>query len=102
MNVAVKLFKSLELCVRPEILNVFNEKAFTGGRLGIDSDLTVNTANTAGTAAYSPFNPRTDTPVQGPAGSGANYSPGPNFGKAIAPGGYQLPRTFRASVGVRF
>ncbi|MDQ2871460.1 MAG: TonB-dependent receptor [Acidobacteriota bacterium] len=102
MNVAVKVFKNLELFIRPELLNVFNEKAFTGGRLGIDSDLTVNTANTAGTAAYSPFNPRTDTPVQGPAGTGANYSPGPNFGKAIAPGGYQLPRTFRASVGVRF
>ena len=102
MNVSVKVFKSLELFIRPELLNVFNEKAFTGGRLGIDSDLTVLTANTSGTAAYAPFNPATQTPVRGAAGTGANYNLGPNFGKAIGPSGYQLPRTFRASIGLRF
>ena len=41
VNLSVKLFKYVELFVRPELLNAFNEKAFTGGRLGTDSDTTV-------------------------------------------------------------
>ena len=52
---------------------------------------------------FAAFNPFTQTPVQGsPGGAGVNYALGPNFGKAIAPQAYQLPRTFRFSVGVRF
>jgi hypothetical protein len=106
MNISVKLFKYVELFVRPELLNAFNEKAFTGGRLGTDSDITVldraNPGSNAATA-FQAFNPFTDHPVQGaPGGPGVNYALSPTFGQAIAAGGYQLPRTFRVSVGVRF
>ena len=96
MNISIPAFKTLEVFVRPELLNVFNEKAFTGGRLGTDSDFTVLTRVNGG-STYAAFNPFTQTPVQG-----VNYALGPNFGKAIAPQGYQLPRTFRFSVGLRF
>jgi hypothetical protein len=32
----------------------------------------------------------------------ANYDFGPDFGKPTSAVGYQLPRTFRFSVGLRF
>lgn len=106
VNLTFKVFKSLELFARPEVLNLFNEKAFYGGRLGTDSDFTVLDRANPGTnaaTAFQPFNVYTTTPVQGtPGGAGVNYALGPNFGKAIAPQAYQLPRTFRFSVGVRF
>jgi outer membrane receptor for ferrienterochelin and colicin len=106
LNISFKLFKTLELFVRPELLNAFNEKAFTGGRIGTDMDTTVlDRANPGSNAAsaFQPFNPFTDTPKAGtPGQAGVNYALGPNFGKAIAPAGYQLPRTFRFSVGLRF
>jgi len=96
LNIAVPIYKTLEFFLRPEALNLFNEKAFTGGRLGTDSDFTVLTRVNGGTA-YTPFNPFTQTPVLG-----TNYALGSSFGKATAPQGYQLPRTYRFSVGVRF
>lgn len=106
LNLSIKIFKSLELFLRPELLNVFNEKAFAGGRKGTDYDTTVNDRANPGSnpsSAFQPFNPYTDTPKAGTPGQpGVNYSLGPNFGKAIAPVAYQLPRTFRFSVGVRF
>lgn len=106
LNVSIKVFKALELFVRPELLNVFNEKAFTGGRIGTDSDTTVLDRVNPGSnpaTAFQAFNPYVDTPVAGTPGQpGVNYSLGPNFGKAIGPAGYQLPRTVRFSVGLRF
>jgi outer membrane receptor for ferrienterochelin and colicin len=106
VNLSVKLFKYVELFVRPELLNVFNEKAFTGGRLGTDSDITVLDRANPGSnpaTAFQAFNPFNQTPVQGaPGGAGVNYALSPTFGQSIAAGGYQLPRTFRVSVGVRF
>jgi hypothetical protein len=106
LNFSIKVFKNLELFARPELLNVFNEKAFTGGRIGSDSDTTVldraNPGSNAATA-FAAFNPFTETPVAGTPGQpGVNYALGSNFGKAIAPAAYQLPRTFRFSVGLRF
>ena len=57
--------------------------------------------------AYDPFGGGAGMKVpqlyQGaPGGAGVNYALSPTFGQAIAAGGYQLPRTFRVSVGVRF
>jgi hypothetical protein len=43
------------------------------------------------------FNPFTDTPV-----AGVNYELDPNFGKATNKDAYQMPRTYRVAVGVRF
>ncbi len=98
LNYTIRVTKSLELFVRPEVLNVFNEK----GVVAVDT--TVSTRVNAGTG-FAPFNPFTDTPVRGPANEQnptANYDLGPDFGKPTSAAGYQLPRTFRVSVGLRF
>ncbi|HEY8712555.1 MAG TPA: hypothetical protein VIM68_06755, partial [Thermoanaerobaculia bacterium] len=43
------------------------------------------------------FNPFTDTPVPG-----VNYNLSPTFGQATNKDAYQLPRTYRFAVGLRF
>ena len=57
-------------------------------------------------ARFLPFNPFTQTPVQGarPAsGTGtSNWDYGPNFGKPRSAADYQLPRVYRVSMGLRF
>jgi hypothetical protein len=96
VNMNFRLWKTLELFLQPELLNVFNEDGFNGGRIGTDSNVTVNTRVNAGTA-FQNFDPRTTAPVEG-----VHYAFHPNFGRAISRDGYQLPRTFRISAGVRF
>ena len=95
LNVNLKVWKSLEVFVQPELLNVFNEDALTGGRIGIDSNTVVNTRASAG-AAFQNFDPQTE-PVEG-----THYAYSATFGNAIGRDAYQLPRTFRFSVGLRF
>lgn len=92
----------VDLFVHPEVTNVFNaQKVDTTDVRYFDS--TVLTANNAAACPNSPtgrclaFNPFTDTPVEG-----VHWVKGPNFGKSINPLGFQLPRTYRFSVGVRF
>jgi hypothetical protein len=59
-------------------------------------DQTVLTASNAPTR-FQRFDPFAATPVQG-----TNWDFGPNFGKAINRFAYQMPRTLRFAVGVRF
>jgi hypothetical protein len=103
LNYSVRVFKSVELFLQPEVLNVFNEDALIGGRIGTDMNVTVNTrANQTG---FLTFNPFTETPVRGArnvASPSAHYDLGPNFGRAVGFRAYQLPRTYRFSVGARF
>jgi hypothetical protein len=91
----LKVWKSLEVFLQPEVLNVFNEDALTGGRIGIDTNTVVNTRASAG-APLQNFDPRTQ-PVEG-----TNYTYPATFGNAIGRDAYQLPRTYRFSVGLRF
>lgn len=81
-------FKDVELFIQPEILNVFNE----------DGALTVNATDvidpTSGLANFDPF---TETPVEG-----VNFELGPDFGQPETVDDFQIARTFRFSVGVRF
>jgi outer membrane receptor protein involved in Fe transport len=77
------LGKDVELFLQPEILNVFDEHGL------INVNQSVNNL-----AAFNPF---TQTPVEG-----VNWSKGVNFGKGVSENDYQLPRTYRFSVGVRF
>ncbi len=84
-----RLFRNVELFVRPDVLNVFNEK----GVVAVDS--TVLTAQNS--IALQRFNPFTEEPVQG-----VHYQLAPSFGKPTGAADYQLPRTFRVSMGVRF
>lgn len=80
---------------QPELLNIFNLHAVT--RVG-SSVLTA--ANATGLARFNPF---TQVPALGSRGTaGANWDFGPGFGQPLVPGDYQLPRTFRISLGARF
>ena len=84
----IRLFRSAELFVRPEVLNLFNEK----GVVAVNS--TVLTAQNSGLQKFNPF---TEKPVRG-----VHYDLDPTFGKPTNSADYQLPRTFRVSAGVRF
>ena len=89
LSCAIRLFRNAELFVRPEVLNLFNEK----GVLAVDNS--VLTASPS--SGLSPFNPFTDKPVRG-----VHYELAPTFGKPTSSADYQLPRTFRLSLGLRF
>jgi len=103
INYNVRIFKTVELFIQPEILNLFNER----GVLSYDEEV-LTAADDDDT--FAPFNPFTDTPIECPQGAaaeqcrdmGAHFQRGPNFGKPDSESDYQLPRTFRVSVGLRF
>lgn len=78
-----------ELFLQPEIINVFNNDGVVIG------NATVNTVQNDET--LQPFNPFTETPIEG-----VHYEFDPNFGNARNANDYQLARTYRFSVGLRF
>jgi len=85
----------LEVFLQPEILNAFNEH-------GVEAtSTTVQTATN--TAGLSRFNPFTETPVEGVhwRRQPASATQG-GFGKPRNDLDFQLPRTYRFSVGFRF
>ncbi|HXO20126.1 MAG TPA: carboxypeptidase regulatory-like domain-containing protein [Thermoanaerobaculia bacterium] len=98
----------VDLFLQPEIINVFNTQKIdtTDSRY---FDTSVFTASNSGASSCSqagagggpgkclPFNPFTTTPVEH-----VNWEKGPRFGQAINPLGFQQPRTYRFSVGIRF
>jgi len=92
----------LDLFLHPEVTNVFNDQKVDTTDVRY-FDTTILTSNNAAACPNSPtgrclaFNPFTDTPVEG-----VNWVKGPNFGKAVNPLGFQLPRTYRFSLGLRF
>lgn len=102
-------FKGVNLFLQPEILNVFDERKIdtTDSRYFDASVFTAdNTSATRLCSAAGPggtpgactaFNPFTTTPVEG-----VNWQKGPQFGEAINALGYQRPRTFRVSLGLKF
>lgn len=82
--------------VQGEIINLFNEQAVvTPG---------------AGVTTFNSFNPFTETPRECPQGTassvcaaqGYHWRKNATFGEATAAASYQLPFTYRASVGLRF
>ncbi len=97
LNFSTKIGGVVEIFIQPQVINVFNNQ----GKIAVDT--TVQTfANTTG---YLNFNPFTTIPVQGPRNTTtptANWNYGPNFGKARNSLDYQQPRTFQATVGLRF
>jgi hypothetical protein len=107
INYRVRLFKSLELFIQPEVLNLFNEK----GIESYNEEVLTAVDNPTGQVIYQPFNPfTTEDPIECPQGApaaqcqamGAHFQRGPNFGKADSEGDFQTPRTFRVSLGIRF
>ena len=102
------LGKSMEVYIQPEVLNVFNEE----GSLLVNTTIFDATTGCPATqrgcinadgsrVTLRSFNPFTETPVEG-----VHWKKGDAFGKAILPGAlttdYQVPRTYRFSVGFRF
>ncbi len=81
--------KSMEVFLQPEVINLFNEDGV------IDVNDSIRDATT--TDSLQPFNPFTDTPVEG-----VHWEKGPDFGEPSDPTDFQQPRTFRLSVGFRF
>jgi hypothetical protein len=99
-------FRGAEVFVQPEVLNVFNEQRidttdsryFDSTVLTADNGATCPNAGPGGGAGpCQTFNPFTQDPVEG-----VHYVRGDDFGTATNPLGYQLPRTFQISLGVRF
>ena len=84
---------TLELFVKADVLNVFNNSAVVNTQY---LNLAVPT-NVSAPGTYAAFNPFTETPVRG-----VNWDLGPTFGEASSRFAYQTPRTFRMSMGVRF
>lgn len=109
--------KSLEVYLQPEVLNVFNDDSpllvnttifdATTGCPSTHQNCLVNPAlpfnrDTNPTVTLQRFNPFTETPVEG-----VHWRKSDAFGQAIVKGGavsndYQVPRTYRFSVGFRF
>ena len=96
----------LEFYAQGEVLNTFNEDAQVGGNTTVLTAANAACIQTQGPLTgqrCSTFNPRTTTPVQG-----IHYQLGPTFGQPTTAttfstqGSFQLPRTYRLSLGVRF
>lgn len=84
----------VSLFVKADLINAFNEKGVenvesTTSTSGPVIDKTVKVIKS--------FNPFTETPV-----AGVNYTLSPTFGQPTNKDAYQLPRTYRVAVGLRF
>jgi hypothetical protein len=79
----------LEMFLQPEVQNVFNQNAVVSGN---STELT--NWNDPSLEAFNPF---TDTPVEG-----THWRRGDEWGQPQDENDYQLPRTYRVSVGLRF
>jgi len=84
--------KQIETFIQPEVLNVFDEENIANLNFVQTS---VTTA--ANTTALQPFNPFTETPVEG-----VHWQKNSAFGEATSENAFQTPRTYRFSVGFRF
>ncbi|MEO7794513.1 MAG: TonB-dependent receptor [Thermoanaerobaculia bacterium] len=82
-------FGAFEVFGQLDIQNVFNEDGVI-----IVNQAVFTSRNDPTKQAFDPF---TQTPVEG-----VHWSKGPNFGKATSVNDLQAPRTYVASVGVRF
>jgi hypothetical protein len=100
LNYALPFGGRYRFFVETDVINIFNEQGIEDP----DSvDKTVQTHRQTTTRCNNstrclPFNPLKDeVPVEG-----VNWVKGPNFGRAISADAYQLPRTYRVSLGLRF
>ena len=85
----------LELFVQGELLNAFDESAQIGGNTSVSTAFN--------DSSLQPFDPFTTTPIEG-----VHYRLGSNFGQPTTAttqatqGHFQLARTYRGSIGLRF
>src|SRR6185503_821205 len=86
------VFRDVQLFAQGDLLNAFNRSDIADPtRLGT----TITSAATSTT--LQPFNPFTETPVEG-----VHYQRAANFGQPLNNLAYQTPRTYRFSLGFRY
>ncbi|MCA1733430.1 MAG: hypothetical protein LC732_07500, partial [Acidobacteria bacterium] len=101
LNYALPIWK-VELFAQADILNMFDEDAQVAGDSTVFTRQSLQCVQASGDRCLA-FNPFTTAPVEG-----VHWVKGPNFGKPTTPttfaqaGSFQLPRTYRFSVGLRF
>jgi len=113
-----KTIGPVEIFISPQVLNLLN----AAHALSVDTTTLSALSTGGGNNRFVAFNPFTQTPTLRPAdqrptntstgNTTSNWDYGPNFGKAVSyysPSAapttttyFQLPRTFRVSMGVRF
>jgi hypothetical protein len=100
LNWYIPSIRGLRPFIETDFLNIFNQQGIE------DPDFVNQTVVTRrqttclqnnSTSRCVAFNPFTDTPQQG-----VNWQLGPTFGQPTSSSAYQLPRTYRFSVGVKF
>lgn len=89
LNWDLDLVRGVDLFFRGQVLNVFDNDSLTSFNTQVLTE-----SNTSRLQAFDPF---TEMPVEG-----IHWERGTLFGQATGAGNYQLPRTFRLSVGLRF
>jgi hypothetical protein len=103
-NYAIPVSRA-QIFVRAVVTNVLNNHALCGcgvdwagnGATTANPGVSTTVTGSPQNAAMKPFNPFTDTPVEG-----VNYAKASNFGQATSFFGYQAARTYGFSVGARF
>ncbi|HYN40320.1 MAG TPA: hypothetical protein VE129_00980, partial [Thermoanaerobaculia bacterium] len=109
LNLSFRPAGSLEIFIEPQVLNVFNQQNVVTPATTIQTQN--NTGNQPGITppvpSFAAFNPFTEQPKQGPRATGGatptyNWNYASTFGTPSAATSYQLARTFRVSVGLRF
>lgn len=84
---------ALQAFVKADVLNLFDQSAIVNPFFINQAVLT----NVSTPARFAAFNPFTETPVRG-----THWDLGPTFGQATSRFAYQVPRTYRMSIGLRF
>ncbi len=82
-----------QLFLKADVLNLLDDSAVVNPFFLNTGVLT----NVSTPARYAAFNPFLETPVEG-----VHWDLGPTFGQAQSRFAYQIPRTFRMSMGIRF
>jgi outer membrane receptor for ferrienterochelin and colicin len=83
----------IEIYVKPEVRNVFNQQAV----INVNTDVDTNATD----ATLAKFNPFTEKPVEG-VNWRKRVTSSTAFGKPSAPTDYQTARTYLIAVGIRF
>lgn len=92
--------RNTELFFRGTVLNAFNRNKLTNffdGGCGTGGCIDTTIQTNSSLSSLAAFNPFTQTPVEG-----VNWKKGDSFGQATSRFGYQTPRTYGFSVGLRF
>jgi outer membrane receptor protein involved in Fe transport len=93
--------RGVRFFVEADLLNVFNEQGIEDPDSVNQTILTRRNSNciqdAAGAGRCLAFNPFTEDPVEG-----VHWQKGSSFGQPVGPAAYQLPITYRFSVGMRF